>query len=50
MLSRAVPIILAAAAFANAQEARSADAIVAQATSEAAANHRVVWVIFHASW
>jgi hypothetical protein len=50
MLSRIVPMVLAVAAFANAQEARSADAIVAQATNEAAANHRVVWLIFHASW
>jgi len=50
MLSRVASLFLAAVACASAQEARSADAIVAQAASEAAASQRAVWVIFHASW
>ena len=50
MLLRVSSLILAAAAFATAQEARSADAIVAQAAGDAAASHRAVWLMFDASW
>ncbi|HUB81143.1 MAG TPA: hypothetical protein VMB03_20210 [Bryobacteraceae bacterium] len=50
MIVRVAFLFLAAAALANAQEARSADAIVAQAAGEAAASHRAVWVMFDASW
>ena len=50
MLSRVAPVLFLTVAFAIAAESPSADAILAQAGTRAAATHRVVWVIFDASW
>lgn len=47
----AIALALAGAAAGQPSAApQSADAILQQAKTEAAANHRAVWVIFHASW
>jgi len=50
MLSRIAVVLLSAAAWAGAQTAPSADALLDKAKADAAASHRAVWVIFHASW
>jgi hypothetical protein len=47
---RMAAVLFAAVALVNAQESPSADAILTQAQHQAAASHRAIWVIFHASW
>ena len=41
-------LLLAAAAMA--QTPPSADTILSEAKGQAQANHRAIWVMFHASW